>query len=89
MEDISETVAQVALQYDVVVAGNLPAGVTMQLDEKDGTNSEGEYIFSDAGILPAGEEDDKAHTLTLTADTNSSAASPVEVTVTIHAEQID
>ena len=58
-------------------------------DEKDGTNSEGEYIFSDAGILPAGEEDDKAHTLTLTADTNSSAASPVEVTVTIHAEQID
>ena len=82
-------VAQVALQYDVVVAGNLPAGVTMQLDEKDGTNSEGEYIFSDAGILPAGEEDDKAHTLTLTADTNSSAASPVEVTVTIHAEQID
>lgn len=82
-------VAQVALQYDVVVAGNLPAGVTMQLDEKDGTNSEGEYIFSDAGILPEGEEDDKAHTLTLTADTNSSAASPVEVTVTIHAEQID
>lgn len=85
----ADTVSQVALQYDVVVAGNLPAGITVQLDGKTGTNAGGEYIFSDAGIFPAGQEDNKTHTLTLTADADSDVAPSVEITVIIHAEQVD
>ena len=81
-------VSEVALQYDVVVTGSLPDGVTMQLDGEAGTPSGGEHTFSDAGTLEAGQTDKNTHTLTLTADDSSSAAS-VELTLTIRAEQID
>lgn len=84
------TVSQVALQYDVVVelSGELPQGVSVALDGAPGSGSGTVYTFSSVGTFEAGEEDDNQHTLTLTADDSSLAAS-VELTVTIRAEQVD
>ncbi|MEE0509694.1 MAG: hypothetical protein UDG94_00520 [Peptococcaceae bacterium] len=83
-------VSEVAIRYDIVIQADLPAGVTMTLDGKRGSQSGDTYTFSNMGTFAAGEERTFSHTLTFTGDftaINDSSTSNIDISV--QAEQID
>ncbi len=86
-------VSEVAANYDVVVTLNqaLPTGVSMTLDGNSGSASGNTYTFSNAGTFTAAAEEEIIHTLTFTADADTAAATsaPINITVSVHAEQAD
>lgn len=83
-------VSEVAIRYDIVIQADLPAGVTMTLDEKTPSQSGDTYTFSNMGTFAAGEERTFSHTLTFTGNfTAINAPSTSNIKISVQAEQID
>lgn len=86
--------SEVAVQYDVTVTLDepLPEGVSIQLGSKtvNTTPQNKVYSFEGVGTLPAGTEYSNPHTLSFsTTDSSALTATTLDVTITVHAEQID
>lgn len=92
---VSNTVSEVAIQYDLVVKldNPLPDGVSMALDGTSCTDSgDHTYTFANMGTFAAGVEATHTHTLSFTGDfgiyqTPGEVEYPV--TISVLAEQID
>lgn len=83
-------VSEVAIRYDIVIQANLPAGVTMTLDEKTPSQSGNTYTFSNMGTFAAGKSQTILHTLTFTGNfTAINASSEKNIDISVQAEQID
>lgn len=87
--------SEVAIRYDVIVTlpQALPSGVEMTLEGygslplEDGNT----YIYSDAGQFAAGKSEEHTHKLNFTVnpDEVTDSAKLQNITITVHAEQID
>lgn len=93
---VSNSVSEVAIQYDVVVTLNqsLGDGVTMTLDGMAGTekNEGREYEFPNMGTFAAGVSGSKTHTLSFAGDfmeIPSGTDDTYSIQIAIRSQQID
>lgn len=85
-----DCLSEIALEYDVRVRlyEPLPAGVHMQLDGRAPVEEGNLYTFPSVGVLPAGEEQSRQHTLQFTADATATEID-LEMEISVYAQQID